>query len=76
MNSKDRILVDDWARNHQDISVRLYNALISRITIITFKGGEHILRFQYIDEVTKNAMMDIRNVGISTWNEFEKEQKK
>ena len=66
----DDILIIDWLQAfHLDgnMSVRLYNSLYSESR--SYRGDLHN---KYLNEVTRWDITGLRNIGETSWKEFEK----
>ena len=72
-SSDKRVLVDDWidAVGSGRMPARVYRALTARKNddLHGIKPGDRY--FTYMDEVTKDKFVSIRNVGVRAWNNFE-----
>ena len=68
-----RVIVDDWidAVGSGRMPARVYRALTARKNddLRGVKLGDRY--FTYMDEVTKDKFVSIRNVGVRAWNNFE-----
>ena len=68
-----RVFVDDWidAVGGGHMPARVYRALTARKNddLYGVKPGDRY--FTYMDEVTKDKFISIRNVGVRAWNNFE-----
>lgn len=68
-----RVLVDDWidAVGSGRMPARVYRALTARKNDDLYGVKPSDRYFTYMDEVTKDKFVSIRNVGVRAWNDFE-----
>jgi len=78
-HNTSKTLILDWVKSHQDnpkkgkISTRLFNGLKfyseNRGEVYYYKANEYATSV-YIEDITKNEFLQIRNMGESCWIEF------